>query len=347
MSAIGLYLSGRLTGNGPQNKQVKDTWLQTNWPPRSILLPTPAGPKWVSYDSLEPFNGFLAFVADVGDVSQQMGETWTEAMLGRAWYLIQANIINRSFFFGLGQLSDLLSDGNVDQKQAVAANLLNGYVPLSSMRNEIGRFFNPGMRELEAGFIDSIKNRNLWAGEVAELPYRYDILNGQPLRMWDVPTRMWNAIMPFQINHEASETRHMLWRSLYDVKTTVNTMPDNVGEIPPTLKSKWQYLIGKQNIEGQLERLFKNKQMMASIVEMEQDRDAGKPRDAMSYQHNDEIKRIFTRAKKNALLELQQDAEASALLTQAKREGLAAELRKKGRYKQEEQLQQLLQSPLK
>jgi hypothetical protein len=347
MSAIGMYLSGRLTGNGPQDKQVKNAWLQTGWTPRSILVPTPAGPKWVSYDSLEPFNGFLAFVADVGDISQQMGETWTEAMLGRAWYLIQANIVNRSFFFGLGQLSDLFSDGDVDQKAAVAANLVNSQVPLSSMRNEIGRFFNPGMRELEAGFVDSIKNRNLWAGEVAELPYRYDVLNGQPLRMWDAPTRMWNAVMPFQINHEASETRQMLWRSMYDVKTTVNTMPDNVGEIPTSLKSRWQYLIGKQNIESQLEKLFKNKQILASIVKMEQDRDAGKPYDAMSYQHNDQIRSIFYKAKRNALLELQQDSEASALLAKARREALATEHRKKGRYTQADQLQQLMQSPVR
>jgi hypothetical protein len=277
-----------------------------------------------------------------------MGESWTEAMLGRASYLIQANIINRSFFFGLSQLSDLFN-GQASDLQRVAANLLNSYVPLSSMRNEIGRFFNPGMRELEAGFFDNIKNRNLWAGEIAELPYRYDVLNGQPLRMWDVPTRMWNAVMPFQINHEASETRQMLWRSLYDVKTTVNTMPDGVGEIPTSLKSRWQYLIGKQNVEGQLAKLFQSKQIQASIVKMEQDRDSGLgiTNDPKTYLHNQEIARIFTRAKKNALLELQQDAEASALLAKAKRDGLAADLRKKGRYKQEEQLQQLLQSPLK
>jgi hypothetical protein len=80
---------------------------------------------------------------------------------------------------------------------------------------------------------------------------------------------------------------------------------------------------------------------------MEQHRDAGKPYDAMSYQHNDEIRSIFYKAKRNALLELQQDSEASALLAKARRESLAAEHRKKGRYTQADQLQQLMQSPVR
>lgn len=348
LGATSLYLSGRLTGNGPQDKQLRDTWIQQGWSPRSILLPTPNGPAWVSYDSLEPFNGFLAFVADVGDVSQQMGEQWTTNKLGQAWYLIQANIVNRSFFFGLSQLSEIFS-GGAEGLEKYAANLVNSQVPLSSMRNEIGRLFNPGMRELEAGFFDNIKNRNLWAGELAELPYRYDVLDGSMLKMWDAPTRMWNAVMPFQINLNPSDTRQMLFRSLYDVKTTVNTLPDGIGEVPATLKSRYQMLIGKQNIEAQLARLFKNPQIQASIVEMERDRDDGKEKlnDPMTYLHNREIKRIFDSAKKNAYLEMQQDAETSALLYQAKKRSTATELRKRGRYTQEDQMLQLMQSPMK
>lgn len=348
-SATGLYLSGRLTGNGPSDKQVRDTWMQYGWQPRSIMLPTPAGPRWVSYDSLEPFNGFLAFVADVGDVSKEMGEQWTERMLGQAMYLIQANITNRSFLFGLNQLSELLNARSADNLMSIAANLANSQVPLSSMRNEIGRFFNPGMRELETGFMDSIKNRNLWAGELAELPYRYDVLDGSRLRMWDVPTRMWNAVMPFQLNPVASQTRETLWRSLFDVKVSVNTLPGGEGEIPPNLKSKWQYLIGKQNVEAQLAKLFSSRQIQDSILVMERDRDSGRgiTNDPMTYLHNQEIKRIFDRAKRNAMFELQQDAEASAILYKAKRERLTDNLRKKGRFDQVQQMEQLVQTPIK
>ena len=88
---------------------------------------------------------------------------------------------------------------------------------------------------------------------------------------------------------------------------------------------------------------------MDSIVTMEADRDSGRGvgNDPMTYLHNQEIKRIFDRAKRNALLELQQDAEASAILYQAKRKSLESNLRKKGRFNQAEQLQQLVQTPIK
>ena len=66
--------------------------------------------------------------------------------------------------------------------EAVAANLAS-----SSLRNEIGKMLNPGMRELEGGFMNSIRNRNLWSELVVDkegrLPYRYDILDGTPLKL--------------------------------------------------------------------------------------------------------------------------------------------------------------------
>jgi len=73
--------------------------------PRSIRI----GDQWVSYDSLEPFNMFLSFVADVGDMSKEMGPEWSEQMLDRAKYLIVANIVNKSFMQGLSQMTELLT----------------------------------------------------------------------------------------------------------------------------------------------------------------------------------------------------------------------------------------------
>lgn len=340
-AASSLYMSGRLTGNGPEDKTLRDTWMQMGWTPRSILI----GDKWVSYDSLEPFNSFLAFVADVGDTQLQMGDKFTEKMIGQAWYLIQANITNKSFLFGLSQLTEVLGARDADKLGTVAAGILNSYVPMSSMRNEIGKYFNPGMRELEAGFMDSIKNRNLWAGELAELPYKYDVLNGQPLKMYEWGTRTWNAVMPFQVNLGPTPTRELLWRSLYDVRLSVNTNPE-AGKIPAPIRSQWQMLIGKQNVEGQLTKLFSKQQILDSIQKMEADRNAGKQNDPMTYLHNQEIDRIFRKAKEIAWIQLSQDSKAAALIQQASVKNAVAEVRKRGRYSDAAQMEQrLLQLP--
>jgi hypothetical protein len=104
-SAIGLYLSGGLTGNGPANREARNAWIQTGWRPRSIKL----GDKWVSYDSLEPFTSFISMVADVGDNSNLLGESATQDWFRKLGYLIAMNVSNKSFLAGLSPLNEVLS----------------------------------------------------------------------------------------------------------------------------------------------------------------------------------------------------------------------------------------------
>ena len=207
------WLGGNLTGNGPPDLKLRKQWEQQNgWQARSIKI----GGKWVSYESLEPFNTLLSYVADVGDASGPMGEQWTQDRLGSLAYILTAGVINKTFLAGLMDLSDLMT-GKGQKPGAIAANLVNNQVPWSSMRNEIGKVMYPGMRELQGGFLETIQNRNLWAefmiDEEGRLPYRYNIMNGEPLRDWDPMTRMINGVLPFNINPAGSQTQEYLMRS--------------------------------------------------------------------------------------------------------------------------------------
>jgi len=335
------YASGDLTGNGPSDKQLRETWQQMGWQPRSIRL----GGEWVSYDSLEPFNMFLSFVADVGDVSKEMGPEWQSKMMDRAKYLLVANIVNKSFMQGLSQLTEAFTAQSAGEVSRVVASMINNQVPLSSMRNEIGKLFNPGMRELSAEFSDSIANRNLWAGELADLPYKRDILNGQPLKIYDFGTRMWNSVMPFQLNLDTNPTRELLFRSLYDVKTTVNTLPgQGGGQLPPKLKSKFQAFIGEQNVEAQLSQLFAQPQVVESLLKMEADRNSGeRDIDPMTYMHNQEINRIFQTAKQNAWVAMQNDNEVAPMLRARMNRVAVDNMRKQGQFDQADAYRDLLQ----
>mgnify|MGYP007000313717 len=166
---------------------------------------------------------------------------------------VSANVTNKSFLAGLLQLSDLLTSQGGDAPR-VAANFVNSQIPLSGLRNEIGKVLSPGMRELESGFWQSVQNRNLWADVVnkdGKMPYRYDVLNGEPLRDWLPLTRVVNAILPINLNvGTTNETRELLMRSGLNLKQTFNTGPngeDLLGH--PDLKSKFQFYMGQQNIE--------------------------------------------------------------------------------------------------
>ena len=297
------FMNGSITGNGPPDKELRNLWTQTGWQPRSIKI----GEKYVGYDALEPLSTFISTVADIGDASQEMGEKWTEAQFGRLVYVVGMNVTNKSFMTGLTNLVDLVQG---KRPEAVAAGLMNGQLPMSGARNEMGKLLAPGMRELQAGMADSIRNRNLWSDIVTpegmQLPYRYDILTGAKLKDHDFMTRAFNAVSPFQINLGTTPTRELLFRSLYDIKASVNKGP--MGEtLDASMKSKYQYLIGKQNIEAQLESLFENPSIVESILSMEADRAAGRRYDAMTTLHNDQIKQIFDGAKQNAWSQLMAD----------------------------------------
>ena len=300
-----MALNGQITGNGPPDRGLRNSWMQQGWQPRSIKI----GGAYVSYEALEPFNMFFSFIADVVDAQKVMGDEWAQNEFGKAAYILSANVTNKTFLAGLLQLQDLLTSQGNDAPR-VAANFVNNQIPLSGMRNEIGKLLSPGMRELESGFWQSVGNRNLWVdfltpGEM--LPYRYDILNGEKLRDWDPITRFVNGVLPFNINVGTNRTRELLMRSGLNLKQTFNTGPNGESlEDNPDIKSKYQFYMGQQNIEAELQKKL-TPQLVESIKRMERQRDQGMIYEARKTLHGPIIEQVFATAKANAWQMLLQD----------------------------------------
>jgi hypothetical protein len=204
------------------------------------------------------------------------------------------------------------------------------------------------MRELENGFVDGIRNRNLYidlvAGKDGKLPYRYDILNGRPLND-NVPlVRMMNSVNPFYVNPATNPTRELLFRSGVDLKLTFNTGPNNESlEGRPDLKSKWQYYVSQQNIEAQLENLFKDRQVVQSILDMEEDRSAGRRYEASETFHVPLIEQVLKTAKTTAWAQLMNDStDLQELNNKARLEALSGKLRKQGDRGQANNIEEIL-----
>ena len=342
-TASWMALNGQITGNGPPDRQLRDTWIQNGWQPRSIKI----GGNYVSYEALEPFNMFFSFIADTVDAQKVMGDEWVGNNFGKVAYLLSANVTNKSFLAGLLQLQDLLTSQGRDAPR-VAGNFINNQIPLGGLRNEIGKLLSPGMRELETGFWQTVGSRNLWADAVLpgeQMPYKYDILNGERIRDWDPVTRLVNGVLPFNINVGTNDTREMLFRSGMKLKQTFNTGPDGEPlEHHPDLKSRFQFFMGQQNIEAQLAKVLTNPQIKGSILKMERDRDAGRLYDAQETLHGPIIREIFYTAKKNAWKMLLQDpklgGKANRLDYLHDMKQLGNKLRKQGDYSKEQQLQE-------
>ena len=293
------YMNGGLTGNGPQDRRLRKLWMDTGWQPRSIKL----GNVWVSYDTFEPFNTVLAAIADIGDNMKLMGPQWADQNLMTVALAIAGTATSKSYLQGLGQFVDMFS-GEEKKHEKIIAGLLNNTVPLSSLRNEIGKMINPHMREINGSLTESIRNRNLLTefGDDA-LAVKYDILNGKPIRDWNFMERMWNSLSPISLQMIDSPGRTMLWNSNYDLRLVSYSSPDNVDLSEyPQMRSWFQEELGKLNLEKTLDELAGREDVKASIKLMQDDvRNGKRDLDPMkAYLHNRLIRDRFERARKKA-----------------------------------------------
>ena len=225
---------------------------------------------------------------------------------------------SKSYLQGLGDFVDLLS-GEPGKHQRIIAGLMNNTIPLGGLRNDIGKLFNPHMKELNKGWSDTFRNRNLIFeyGPGADLPTKYDMLNGKPIRDYDFATRMWNTFIPVPLNLDQGPGRKLLFDSGYDLRLSTYYGPDGTDlSDSPELRSTFQKYIGAQNLELKLNKLAKDPRIQASIKEMNRDlRSGNRHLDPMkAYHHNKVIRSLFHKARLKAWAQMKQNSEVQRLI---------------------------------
>ena len=329
------FLNGNLTGNGPVDRQKRQAWIDAGYRPRQIKL----GGVWVGYDSIEPFNLIFSTIGDIGDYSLLMGDEWTEQQLQKVSLVIAQSISSKSYFAGIQQMVDMVA-GKPGQQNRILANILNNQVPLAGLRNDLGKLFNPHMKEINSGVIQSVRNRNLISEYLSgePLPTKYDLLNGKPIRDYDFLTRAYNTFSPVGLNLDYGPGRKLLFDSGYDLRMSTYMSPDGVDlSDHPRLRSMFQKAIGDQKLEAKLNTLAENPKILESLDIMEQDRNAGNRGryDSMDYYHNLQIDRIFQVARRNAWASIMNDPRIQEL----KKEALT---RKQAKYRKKDQTRDIL-----
>jgi hypothetical protein len=310
-------MSGNLRGNGPTDRRMRQVWKDAGWKPNTVKI----GDVWVNYEAFEPFNVLLTTIADISDHSQLMGEEWTKDYFQKLSLIVAGGVTSKSYMAGLQQFVDLFA-GDPKAFGRIVGGLANNTVPLSSLRNEIGKVLSPGMRELSSDIRDQIRNRNqaseLLAGDA--LPIKYDMLSGKPIKEWDLPTKLFNMVSPIQFNLDETPGRKMLFESQYDMRMSVMSAPSK----PPIslrdnaeLRSMFQKSMGNQGLDQKLNNLADREDVQLSLKQMNADRDKGGPSkmgEPMDYLHNRLIKRAFDRARKKAWADIAKDQRVVALI---------------------------------
>ena len=307
------YLNGGLHGNGPTDRQQRQAWLDAGWKPRTIKI----GDFWVNYDAFEPYNQILALVGDIGDHQELMGEEWAEDRLTKLSLALAGTITSKSYLAGLQSFVDLFS-GQPGQQQRIIASLMNNTLPLSSLRNEIGKVLTPYTRELGSDIESSLRNRNLASENIAfdQLPIKYDILTGRPIKDHNFMTRMFNAVSPVNFNLDYSPGRELLFNSGYDLRTSTYAAPDGTDlSDSPKVRSMYQKAIGEQNLLKELEKMAQDPAMLASLAEMEYEKNSGRrSTEPRSFPHYKRIAKLFDRAKKRAWAKIKKEQDVQKLL---------------------------------
>ena len=327
------WMQGNITGNGPADRQKRQMWLDAGWKPQHIKL----GGLWVGYQSLEPFNQILTLISDIGDNSMLMGSEWTEKELLKTSLVIAQGVSSKSYLAGMQQFVDLFA-GRPGQAERIAAGILNNTVPLAGLRNELGKLFTPHTRELGTGIDQALRNRNLISEHIAgdDLPVKYDILNGRPIKDHDFMTRAFNAFSPISLNLDQGPGRNLLFDSGYDLRMSTYFSPlgDDLTD-SPRIRSMFQKAIGDQNLERKLDKLAANPKVQASLAEMNRIIDSGQRGDyeGMDFYHNLAIDKIFLDARRRAWASIMMDPKIQTLMDEEK-------LRKIKRIKKREQTTQ-------
>lgn len=311
VSAMSLmYMGGQLTGNGPADRELKQSWINGGWKPNHIYF----GDVGFNYSALEPFNIMFSAIADIGDNLELMGQEWAEKRLQAIAFVIGRGLTGKTYMAGLDQLMQMTQFKPGAWNKGVG-NILNNSVPLAGLRNEFGKWINPHMKELNSSMWDSVRNRNQITEHLANKPLsvKHDILTGTPINNWNIIGRSFNAISPLQFDiRRTTPGRKFLIESGYDLKTSVYSYDGYSFAKNANVRSAFQKAMGEapiefdnkkfKNLEEALDYLSQREDIVISMREMNKNRHNSAVYDVnqREYPHNTILDRLMDQAREKA-----------------------------------------------
>lgn len=327
------WLSSGLWGNGPNNQQMRNVFRDTGGEANTIEI----GGKRVSLDLFEPFDLLFKGVADVGENMSLMGPEWAEGKL-QAFAIATAfseAATDETFLSAVGDIVDMIR-GKPGSGNRMISNI-GHFVPFGGWRRWAGQSLTDSYREInssiwnergliESGPIQALRKDNLATEFLAKdpLPFKYNILNGEKFKETSVLGRLWRATSMVAIEPGASPGQKLLWRSNYDLRSSVwnSPAPDSISlKDSGFLRSEFEREMGNvkirgENLEQYLNRIAKEPRIIASVNEMIQDRKNGiyDINPMKSYYHNKVIKKRFDLVRKLAWSKVRTLPQAETLI---------------------------------
>jgi hypothetical protein len=125
-SAFFAGMMGGITGAGPLRGQERDAWLQSH---RPFTINLPGGASF-NYQGLEPIASVLGTFADLGGMTQSMGQHTLQDNFFRVLGAFTSNVVNKSYLTQISTLSQLVNVQTPRDFARIGENIASGLVPL-------------------------------------------------------------------------------------------------------------------------------------------------------------------------------------------------------------------------
>jgi hypothetical protein len=359
---ISSYINGYLgvqTGAGPLRGQERDSWSDSH-EPFKLQLPMGASLK---YQWLEPVASVMGFFADLGYYTRYGSEQGVEDNFARGLTYTLAriipsagsNIINKSYFTQLAQISQLTNVGNISSYKKLGENVASGLVPLAGLRNQLGQVADPLLREARSELLNTFdwfiqKKGGLGASRF--LPEDLDDVTGKPLYRdgvdGDVTSHLMSAFNLFRpLGVTVSKNRFKpVHKFLTEVGIDVPDTRDKILGQPLTNEERTEftrYMTKGGLFEKELLRYAKSDEYKFDKEESVRQLDQGlKPSETIAYQ---KVNNIIANYAQLAMFEMGKGLTSVSAGFMNRRSTQLTEARNEAYDRQQRQIQQLREYP--
>lgn len=186
MVAAGAYvLSGKLVGRGPEDKELREIWLQAH-PEYSVYVPLLD--KWVAYDRLEPVGMLLGMTADLVQIVGEADAAPYQRALVAPLYAFMRNIGSKTYMDGLNRFFEAMAPRVGGKAQHYEERVFrfmsrtgSGLLQPSALLAATARVFDPAEKEA-LDLVDALYAR--MPGWRDDVPSRRSLGGEKLIRGW-------------------------------------------------------------------------------------------------------------------------------------------------------------------
>ena len=139
-TAYELAQSGKITGQGPENKNQRQRLLDTGW--QSHCYRTEDG-SYLDLNALEPYGSLLSFFADMTERGEREGLGALD--LDNVWTCLLTTVKDKTFLKGLSEFMLSMDRGTMTEHNGFVAQMGMSFVP--SLLRDLGQAIDPIRRE--------------------------------------------------------------------------------------------------------------------------------------------------------------------------------------------------------